>query len=104
MMDDQPASLSQALYYSSCGCSSTAEESSDAALRAGHEGMSAAMTHLGGPPFTQIDNSLSANPYLPQGLDMLNNTTGVEGLISEGVPESDGTLTPYYSTLLDDIA
>jgi hypothetical protein len=35
---------------------------------------------------------------------MLNQATGVDGLIAEGEPEDDGTLDPYYSTLLDQIA
>ena len=104
MMDDQSSGLSQALYYSSCGCSSTAEETSDAALRAAHGAMSAAMTHANGTPFVQIDNALASNPYLPQGLDLLNQTENVQGLITEGEPESNGTLDPYYSTLLDQIA
>jgi hypothetical protein len=104
MMDDQSASLSSELYYSSCGCSSTNEASSDAALQAAHGAMSAAMTHSSGQPFTQIDNTLPANPYLPQGLGMLNTSTGVDGLLAEGEPVDDGTLDPYYSTLLDQIA
>jgi hypothetical protein len=104
MMDDQSAGLSTQLYYSTCGCHSSSEVSSDAALRAGHESMSAAMTHSTGQPFVQVDNTLPANPYLPQGLGMLNQTSGVQGLVAEGAPEDNGTLDPYYSTLLDQIA
>jgi hypothetical protein len=103
MMDDQSSSLSTQLYYSTCGCSSTEEMSSDQALRSAHEAMSAAMTHSDGSSFVQIDNTLPANPYLPQGLDMLNQG-GVQGLLKEGSPEYDGHLDPYYSTLLDEIA
>ena len=104
MMDDQGPSLSQQLYYATCGCQATAEVGSDSALRAAHDAMSAAMTHSGGQPFVQIDNSLTDNPYLPTPFTMLDSATGVTGLISEGQPEYNGTLTPYYSTLLDEIA
>ena len=103
MMDDQSSSLNTQLYFSTCGCKATAEASSDCALRAAHTSMSAAMTHSSGQPFVQIDNTLPPNPYLPQGLDVLNQG-GVHGLLKEGSPESNGKLDPYYSTLLDEIA
>jgi hypothetical protein len=104
MMDDQSAGLSAQLYSSTCGCDTDSEFGSDTALQAAHSAMSAAMTHANGQPFTQIDNTLPPNPYLPQGLDLLNQSTGVTGLVAEGEPEDDGTLDPYYSTLLDQIA
>jgi hypothetical protein len=104
MMDDQSSSLNSQLYYSTCGCSQTAETTSAASLVSAHAAMSAAMTHSNGQPFTQIDNTLPANPSLPQGLNLLNHSTGVDGLIGEGEPESNGTLDPNYSTLLDQIA
>jgi hypothetical protein len=104
MMDDQSASLSTQLYYSTCGCSSSNEVGSTAALRAAHASMSAAMTHSDGRPYLQIDNSLPPNPFLPQGFDLIDRSTGAQGLIREGSPESNGTLDPYYSTLLDQIA
>jgi hypothetical protein len=104
MMDDQAAGLSTQLYYSTCGCTTTNEIGSDAALQAAHESMSASMTHSNGQAFTQIDNALPANPYLPQGLNLLNQSTGVDGLVTEGEPEYNGRLDPYYSTLLDQIA
>jgi hypothetical protein len=103
MMDDQSSSLNTQLYFSTCGCKTTAEDTSDAALQAAHQSMSAAMTHSNGQPFAQIDNTLPANPYLPQGLDMLGHGT-VHGLLKEGSPEYNGHLDPYYSTLLDEIA
>jgi hypothetical protein len=104
MMDDQSPGLSTQLYYSPCGCHTSNEVSSNAALRSAHEAMSVAMTHAGGQAFTQVDNTLPPNPYLPQGLDMLNKSSNVDGLVSEGAPEDNGTLDPYYSTLLDQIA
>jgi hypothetical protein len=104
MMDDQSAGLSTQLYYSTCGCATSNELGSDAALQAAHGAMSAAMTHSSGQPFTQVDNTLPANPYLPQGFNMLNQASSVDGLIAEGEPESNGTLDPFYSTLLDQIA
>jgi hypothetical protein len=104
MMDDQSSSLTTQLWYTTCGCRTTNELGSDGGLRASHEAMSAAMTHSGGQPYIQFDNTLPANPYLPQGFDMLNRSTGVYGLIKEGSPEYNGRLDPYYSTLLDEIA
>ncbi len=104
MMDDQSSNLDSQLWYSTCGCGASAETASNAALVSAHEAMSAAMTHTSGQPFTQIDNTLPPNPSLPQGFNLLNRSTGVDGLIGEGEPESDGTLDPYYSTLLDQIA
>jgi hypothetical protein len=104
LMDWQTPGLSQQLFYSTCGCSRTSEVRSDAALRANHGAMSAALTHRNGAPFLQADNSLPANPFLPQGLDMLHRSTGVRGWMAEGLPESGGTMDPYYSTLLDQIA
>jgi hypothetical protein len=104
LLDWQSPSLSQELYYSNCRCTSTSEIRSDAALRRAHEQMSAELTHRGGAPFIQADNTLPPNPYLPQGLDMLNHSIGVDGWVVEGEPVDDGTFDPYYSTLLDQIA
>jgi hypothetical protein len=104
MMDDQSPSLGAQLYYSSCGCSTTDEVSSDAGLQAAHAAMAGAMTRANGQRYLQIDNSLPPNPYQPQGLGMLSQSTNVQGLIAEGEPEYNGTLDPYYSTLLDQIA
>jgi hypothetical protein len=104
MMDDQASGLTSELWSSTCGCSSSDEVSSTPALLTGHEDMSAAMTHADGQPFVQVDNALPPNPYLPQGLGMLDQANGVDGLVAEGEPEDDGTLDPYYSTLLDQIA
>jgi hypothetical protein len=104
MMDDQSSSLVSLLYYATCGCSSSAEVSSSASLVAAHAAMSAALTHSGGQSFVQVDNALPPNPYLPQGLGLLSQSAGVDGLIGEGEPESDGHLDPYFSTLLDQIA
>jgi hypothetical protein len=104
LMDWQAASLTQELYFSTCACATTSEIRSSAALRRAHGWMSAALTHRNGTPFMQIDNSLPVNPYLPQGMGMLNRSTGVDGWGAEGEPENYGALDPYYSTLLDQIA
>lgn len=104
LMDWQSPSLSQELYYSTCGCKSTSQIHSDAALRAAHAQMSAALTHRNGSLFIQADNTLPGNPFLPQGLNMLNRATGVDAWTVEGEPMSDGVLASYYSTLLDQIA
>jgi hypothetical protein len=104
LMDWQSPSLPQELYYSTCGCKTTSEIHTNQALRTAHQQMSAALTHTNGTPFIQADNTLPPNPYLPQGLNMLNHSIGVDGWIVEGEPVDDGTFDPYYSTLLDQIA
>ena len=104
LMDWQSPSLSQELSYSTCGCSSTVELPTNRMLRAAHRQMAAAMTHSDGRPFIQADNSLPPNPYLPQGLKMLDPAMGVDGWVAEGTPENDGSLDRYYSTLLDQMA
>ena len=104
LMDWQSPSLAQELYYSNCSCQTTAEIHSDAALREAHARMSAALTHRNGSPFIQADNTLPGNPFLPQGLHMLNHRIGVDAWTVEGEPMSDGTLMGFYSTLLDQIA
>jgi hypothetical protein len=105
VMDDQSPSLSEELYYSTCGCKTTHEIASDSVLRAAHNAMSAALKHRNGSQFLQVDNTLAPNPFLPQGLNMLDSAAGVDGLIAEGEPEQyGGVMDPYYSTLLDQIA
>lgn len=104
LMDWQSPSLAQELYYSNCSCSATSEIRSDAALRADHTAMSAALRHRNGQPFAQVDNSLPATPALPQGLGMLDHRIGVDGWVAEGEPVDHGTLDANYSTLLDQIA
>jgi hypothetical protein len=104
MMDWQSPSLAQELYYSTCGCRTTAEIHSDSALRGAHAQMSAALTHRNGSSFMQTNNTLPSNPFLPQGLNMLNRRIGVDAWSAEGEPMDGGTLDPYYSTLLDQIA
>ena len=103
-MDDQGTSLSQELYYSTCHCTATSELRTNAALVAAHKKMSESLTHRNGAPFLQADNALVPNPYLPEGFGMLSPSTGVEGLVGDGLPEQDGALDPYYSTLLDQMA
>jgi hypothetical protein len=102
MMDDTAGSLSMTTYGS--GYSATQEIGSDAALQSAHGQMATAMTHGNGTPFLQIDNGLSANDNLSTPFPMLNDNAGVEGVIAEGAPMSNGTLTSYYSSLLDEMA
>jgi hypothetical protein len=104
LLDWQSPSLLQELYYSNCRCTTTSEIRSNTVLRAAHEKMSAELTHNNGAPFIQADNTLPPNPYTPQGLDMLNHSTGVDGWVVEGEPMDYGAFDPYYSTLLDQIA
>jgi hypothetical protein len=102
MMDDTTGSLSDELFGS--GSALSDELTSDAVLQAAHKDMAAVMTHTSGQPFLQIDNALTPNPYLATPFKMLNSPSTVNGLIAEGAPMSDGTLTSYYSTLLDEMA
>jgi len=102
LVDETVGSMSQELYPS--GFDSTEEIPTDVALQASHEQMAAALTHQNGTPFLQIDNSLTANDNLATALPMLNNPSSVVGVITEDAPEYDGTLTLYFSTLLDEMA
>ncbi len=104
LMDWQSPSLSQELFYSNCGCTTTREIGSDGMLQRAHAEMAAAMTHRDGTPFLQADNSLASNPYLPQGFGMLDGSLGVGGWVAEGRPVDGGTIDTYYSTLLDQMA
>ncbi len=102
MMDDSTSSLSDELYETQS--STSAEIGTDAALQASHEDMAAAITHTNGTPFMQIDNALTPNDNLAPPFSMLNDPSSVTGLVAEGAPMSDGSLTGYYSTLLDEMA
>jgi hypothetical protein len=102
MMDDSSSSLSAQLYYS--GQTTSNETTTDSALQAAHNQMAASITHDDGGSFLQIDNALTPNDYLAPPFAMLNQSTGVQGLVAEGAPMSNGTLTSYFSTLLDEMA
>jgi hypothetical protein len=102
MMDDQSAGVAQEFYYASV--SSSSEIWSNRQLQAAHTAMSLAMTRSNGQRFFQVDNTLPPNPWLDQGLRLIRPDAGVYGLIAEGEPMSYGTLDPFYSTLLDQIA
>jgi hypothetical protein len=102
MMDDTSGSLSNLTWNT--GFSSSNEISSDAGLQAAHNQMAAAMTHADGQPFLQIDNGLSPNDNLTTPFPMLNDSTGVRGMLTEGSPIANGTLIGFYSTLLDEMA
>ncbi len=104
MMDWQAASTRQQWYFATCGCESSFEIRTNAALRKAHTEMAADITHDNRAKFMQIDNSLPWNPYSAQGMQMLNPHVGVVGWSEEGAPEDFGTLDPFYSTLLDQIA
>jgi hypothetical protein len=101
-MDDASGSLSNELWGS--GLSTSQEMTTDAQLQASHDDMAAAMTHTNGQQFLQIDNGLSVNDNLSTPFPMLNDTTGVRGLISEGAPMYNGQMITYYSTMLDEMA
>ena len=104
LMDWQSPSLSQLLYYSTCHCASTREIHANSALRGTHTAMSSVLKHRDGTPFLQVDNTLPPNPFLPQGLDMLNSSIGVRAWMIESQPMNNGTFDPFYATLLDQIA
>ncbi len=102
MMDDSSGSLSNELWGS--GFSTSDELTSDTALQASHEQMAAAITHTNGTPFMQIDNALSANDNLSTPFAQLNNPSTVVGVVTEGAPMYDGTMTGYYPSELDEMA
>jgi hypothetical protein len=102
MMDYTSGSLSATTWGT--GFATTQEIQSDAALQASHDAMAAAMTHVNGHPFLQIDNGLNPNDNLSTPFPLLNTSTEVEGLVAEGFPMADGTLTSYYGSLLDEMA
>jgi hypothetical protein len=102
MMDDIGEGGGEQFWGS--GLSASQELPATSSLESAHEQMADAMTHTDGSSFLQIDNGLSVNPYTPTPFPLLNNSSGVHGLVAEGDPESDGTVTSFYSTLLDDMA
>ena len=102
MVDDTSAALSEELYGS--GANSSQELNSNAQLISAHEQLASSLTHVDGSPFVQIDNGIDPNPYVQAPFALLDHPGTVNGVISEGAPISNGTLTPYYSSLLDDMA
>jgi hypothetical protein len=102
MMDDVSGTPAQEFYGTND--TSSAELNSSAKVTNEHSDVAAAMTHVDGSHFLQIDNGLSVNPYLPTTLPLLNDPSSVVGLVTEGAPIADGTITNYYSTLLDDMS
>lgn len=102
MTDDTAASLKAQF-----GAVPTDEIRTDDALRAAHEQLARALTHTDGTPFLQIDNGITANPYLPSATLLLDRPAAVRGLIDEGEPENNGRMpNPRwgYPTLLDEMA
>jgi hypothetical protein len=66
--------------------------------------MASALTKSDGSHFLQVDNSLNANPWLKTPFGLLGHNDGVHGFLAEGQPMSNGSLTPWYSSLLDDLS
>lgn len=109
MLDDTGDSLSALLYGTLNSRTHTpfktsAEIGGDAALESAEAGLADGLRHANGTSFEQIDNALSPNPYLSGPFGRLAGAPQVNGVVSEGVPLSNGQLTPYYSTLLDEMA
>jgi len=102
MMDNASASLAAELYYA--GMASSDEVRTNRQLQIGHERMAAALTHRNGTPFLQVDNALNSNPSVASPFPMLNRPWSVFGMLAEGAPEDDGTMTKDYATLLDELA
>lgn len=102
MMDHSSASVRDELYYT--GLRTSEEIRSDRVLQASHEKMAAALTRADGSPFLQFDNALNVNPWLPAPFAMVAHPASVVGVVTEGAPIEDGVMTPWYSTLLDDMA
>jgi hypothetical protein len=104
-MDDQSPSTP----FYGLSSTSSAEITTSAAYQAAHADMSGALTTSSGASIPQVDNTIPdcGNPYeSAQGVGPTGNMIAgtVQGLVAEGCPESNGTLSPYYAGLLDDMA
>ncbi len=115
LVDDTSASLGAQLYGDGRPAypAPAAELRTNAAVLAEHRLLAGFLTHRSGEPFLQIDNSWSANPFVEPAYPLYDPDVGVRGLIDEGAPWSEGTITPdglgvpnqrFYATLLDDAA
>lgn len=102
MLDDQTSTLGAEFYYA--GVKSSLEIRTNRGLRRAHQDLAGALTRRHNRAFLQIDNSFTPTPYVVPPFAMLGHPSAVEGLVAESAPEDDGTLTPYYTTLLDDMA
>jgi hypothetical protein len=102
MLDDMGAGAQAWLWGT--GFDSSQELGSDAQVNAAHEQLAAALAHSSGAPFLEVDNGISPNPWTEMPFMLLDHPASMRGLVSEGVPEDDGQLTPYYPTMLDEIA
>jgi hypothetical protein len=105
MMDDTGASLQAELYGT--GYTKSDEITSDAQLQQAHDELANSLTHSNGSSFAQINNGIGDNPYLATPWNMVKDTRSVDGLVSEGVPESDGQMPAsswQYPTVLDEMA
>jgi hypothetical protein len=102
-MDDTAADLAATVYNS--GFSSSQEVTSDSQVQAGHQQMSAGLTHSDGTPFIQINNGVQAQTYLNSmpSLQLTTSSKNVIGLISEDSSVNHATMLNqlYYGTLVD---
>ena len=99
MADDMSPSLTEELYKT--GVTTSQEIKTDAQVLAMRSAFSAKMTKANGTPFYIVQNGVNPNPYLPHGLSRIGNPANVHGLIAEGVPVSNGVISPWYPNLLD---
>lgn len=110
MMDDTSPGLPELLYDSNdAGATSTGEIISSAVLQLDHQLLEDSMTRPNGTTYLQITNGLAdgGNPNEADlGIGPTGNqiTTTAPGIISEGSPEDNGSLDPWYPGLLDDMA
>lgn len=110
MMDDTNAGINELLYESNDqGAASTNEITSSAQLQAAHQALQDSLTRPDGSTYPQITNGLAdgGNPNESQsGVGPTGNqiTTTAPGILTEGNPESGGSLDTWYPGLLDDIA
>jgi hypothetical protein len=109
MVDDQAPSLRAMLYDFVCGQTAScptqsAEIATDDQQQLGVRSMAAAFTHRDGSTFTQIENGITDNPYVPPSVGRLDYP-GVVGLVAEGQPISGGGFAAWkYPSLLDELA
>jgi hypothetical protein len=103
MVDDVGASVVQQLYGDARPIyTASAELRTNAQVQRAHVKLARSL----GSSFLQVDNTLTANPYVLPVFTLLNHPASVVGVIAESYPENGSAhrLASWYSTGLDDIA
>lgn len=102
MLDDSAPGLASLLYGS--GYKTSQEITTDAQVVQMHRALAKQLTRRDGRPFILVQNTVNPNPYLPHGLEMIGDPSSIAGLVSEGVPLSNGNVSKWYPDLLNVMA